>query len=242
MFSEEECKRILRSLEKLSHLWVPQGPDFGPDQFFFTVGAVTYIDYGVSSERYEARVAESNNDMRREFGWAYEKIQSAFESLIGRSVISPDLGPPGFHVFSRRGMMGVPGDPEVRKMMAKSLGAPEHYDIQHLYHKEYFESFSSFDFERTLSFTIPVLLPDMSCGLNVHDPNLEVVFKDSDDYLSQTKPDRFFIDYSLGNAFYHFGKIKHQIAANESNLTPGSSRITIQGHGVMCDGVWQLYF
>ena len=141
VFSKEECEKVLRSVEKLSHLWVQRGPDFGLHHFFFTIGAATYIDYATSRDSYEARVAESAAEMRDELGWMYDKIQSALEPLIGCSIISSKLGPPGFHVFSRRGMKGVPGDPEVRKMMIRSLSASKHYDIQHLYHKEHFESF-----------------------------------------------------------------------------------------------------
>ena len=82
IFSKEECEKVLSSVKKLSHLWVPRGPDFGSNHFFFTVGAVTYIDYSASRDRYEARRLESNADMRRELGWAYEKIMLNSELML----------------------------------------------------------------------------------------------------------------------------------------------------------------
>jgi hypothetical protein len=37
------------------------------------------------------------------------------------------------------------------------------------------------------------------------------------------------------------GQAKHQIAP-AFNCEPRDRRITLQGHGVRCDGVWRLYF
>jgi len=41
--------------------------------------------------------------------------------------------------------------------------------------------------------------------------------------------------------FYFIGSLVHQIAP-AYNADFNDRRLSLQGHGVKCDGVWQLYF
>ncbi len=49
------------------------------------------------------------------------------------------------------------------------------------------------------------------------------------------------LPYQVGRAFYHFGPVWHQIMPGYK-LSDTDRRISLQGHGVKCDGVWRLYF
>ena len=49
------------------------------------------------------------------------------------------------------------------------------------------------------------------------------------------------LPYKVGRASYHVGPIWHQIMP-AYELSDTDRRITLQGHGVKCDGVWRLYF
>ena len=49
------------------------------------------------------------------------------------------------------------------------------------------------------------------------------------------------LPYKVGRASYHVGPIWHQIMPGYE-LLDTDRRITLQGHGVKCDGVWRLYF
>ena len=49
------------------------------------------------------------------------------------------------------------------------------------------------------------------------------------------------VPYKIGQMFYHTGHVLHQIVPGYK-LDVWDRRITLQGHGVKCDGVWKLYF
>ena len=57
--------------------------------------------------------------------------------------------------------------------------------------------------------------------------------------IYDTKP--MVIPYTVGKLFYHTQHILHQIIPGykPSNV---DRRITLQGHGIKCDGIWRLYF
>ena len=47
--------------------------------------------------------------------------------------------------------------------------------------------------------------------------------------------------YTLGQMVLHSGFQLHQVAPTPE-CGPGDERITLQGHGIKRDGVWQLYW
>jgi len=47
--------------------------------------------------------------------------------------------------------------------------------------------------------------------------------------------------YTIGKMIYRIGDIAHQIL-KKTEFRSHDRRITLQGHGVKCDNVWQLYF
>jgi len=49
------------------------------------------------------------------------------------------------------------------------------------------------------------------------------------------------VPYEAGKMFWFIGKLVHQIAP-AYNADFNDRRLSLQGHGVKCDGVWQLYF
>jgi hypothetical protein len=59
------------------------------------------------------------------------------------------------------------------------------------------------------------------------------------DPIYDSKP--LVVPYKVGQLFYHTGHVLHQIVPGYK-LDVEDRRITLQGHGVKCDGVWQLYF
>jgi hypothetical protein len=49
------------------------------------------------------------------------------------------------------------------------------------------------------------------------------------------------LQVSLPTMAVHSGRLLHQ-AAPGRDLAPGDERITVQGHGVLAGGVWELYW
>ena len=49
------------------------------------------------------------------------------------------------------------------------------------------------------------------------------------------------VPYTIGKLMYHTGHVLHQIIPGYK-LQDGDRRMTLQGHGIKCDGIWRLYF
>ena len=47
--------------------------------------------------------------------------------------------------------------------------------------------------------------------------------------------------YTEGEMIYFIGHLLHQMMPGV-NVQPTDRRITVQGHGQKCDGVWRLYW
>ena len=99
------------------------------------------------------------------------------------------------------------------------------------------------DFTLLLSFTLSVALPARGSGLNTWDIRY-------DEYRNLNTAERArlrasqikeYHPYKLGQAVLHSGLQLHQIAPSQE-FEPGDERITLQGHGIRRDGVWQLYW
>ncbi len=58
-------------------------------------------------------------------------------------------------------------------------------------------------------------------------------------HIYDTKP--MVVPYEVGKLFYHTGHVLHQIIPGYK-LQVGDRRMTLQGHGIKCDGIWKLYF
>jgi hypothetical protein len=52
---------------------------------------------------------------------------------------------------------------------------------------------------------------------------------------------RTFHPYTPGVLMLHSGHTLHQIAAVDQ-VYPDDERITLQGHGLYCDGAWTIYW
>jgi hypothetical protein len=133
------------------------------------------------------------------------------------------LAMPGFHIWVG---LGIPRRP----------GASIHFDLQYqrlLARPQYANATG------TVSFTLPIKLPAAGSSLRVWPgctypddvPRLAAV--------RQTDPE--VVPYHLGGAVVHSGHVLHQIGATPS-VQPDDLRITLQGHGLVVDGVLVLYW
>ncbi len=83
--------------------------------------------------------------------------------------------------------------------------------------------------ENTFSFTIPIKIPKSGAGL---------IYWERTGFSEESE---FHINYNVGDIIYHFGLIKHQIAPFKE-VVEKELRITMQGHGVLINGAWYLYW
>jgi len=86
-------------------------------------------------------------------------------------------------------------------------------------------------------------LPSGGGGLNTWDISKTEVAVRSREKFRDVLRDRPMVyhPYKRGSMAVHSGHLLHQ-AAPGRNLTPSDERITVQGHGLLVNGVWELYW
>ena len=73
----------------------------------------------------------------------------------------------------------------------------------------------------------------------IEDPWKFKLFDDDCGDLEQYMP--IVIPHLEGHSFYYYGMIMHQMILGD-NFKKGDYRITFQGHGLKCDGIWRLWW
>ena len=250
-FTEEDCNRILKTIYELDKLWVNRSQERRysfENQIhitkapFWTLGAVSYLDHVASPTRYNKHRDYLNPVLMKKFGWIYDIICKTLESeLQNPVVIDKFLAYPGFHIFAAKN-----GDfiaPEYMKMFEQPLGSV-HVDVQYEEHHEYWQTFNTVNFKETMSFTIPIDLPSGGGGLYTWADEVNPYsfnYTTNETKLSELKSPTVSNSYTEGEMIYFMGYLLHQMMPGV-NVQPTDRRITVQGHGQKCDGVWRLYW
>lgn len=217
LLTPDECTRARAAVDKLILYWTPRHPDLPS----FTVGAAAYLDIPTDGVRqYYTRATRARRALHRELGWIYDKLTAAIEAALGApAAITTQYAPPGFHIFQWHPRLG-------------ELSPKVHFDLQHE-HLDWRTS-PNMDPDRRFSFTVPITIPAAGAGLYVWPITHGQAVPDA-------PPDATYHAYRVGDLFLHDGFHLHQIAADRP-MNEGEERVTFQGHGVLDDGVWQLYW
>ncbi len=262
VLNDEQSDKAVEFVDKLEKVWVRREPE--PIDFF-TIGACTYQEGVESIRRYHDHRKLLNPVLIHHFKWLYDIVIEKFSKIIGPIEVVNELGYPGFHVFGHKpNQASHPICTEAFQKPSASL----HFDHQYEEHTSYWDKFDDVDLEETFSFTLPVELPKNGGGLwiwgirDMNDDGKDSVFKkymndfdpryDRDFWHNKTSPslseyDPIYDDkpivlsYEVGKAHYHIGPVWHQIMPGYE-LSNTDRRISLQGHGVKCDGVWRFYF
>lgn len=228
LLSPEECTRLDGTIKELRDCWIQRG---NPQTSFFTLGAASYLD---DPAEYPAVARRLNPLLIERFGWVYERLVD----LLGRRLRAPvtfaeGLGHPGFHIWGTSSIFTTPV-------------ASVHFDLQYL--RTWPENAPGVDFDRPLSFTLAIRLPQRGGGLNIWDVTYDryVQFRRRldarlvpADLAVLLPPMRH--PYTVGAVAMHSGLMLHQIGEIDQ-VFPGDERITLQGHALWCRGAWQLYW
>ena len=95
------------------------------------------------------------------------------------------------------------------------------------------------DFESQIAFTLPVQLPNAECGLDY------VSFSGCNETEQRCTScvSHHSALYEVGTLYVHSGGLVHQIRPwSYSSIDAARPRITLQGFGVRCNGMWYLYW
>ena len=265
VYTQEECTRVENDLDFLDKLWLNRST-CKPKVPFWTLGAGTYLEGVDDIGKYHKHKTAINPILKKKFDWAYRILEDRLSEELGDPCEVDDmLALPGFHIFGQK--RGVPVTDREMRAMEQPL-ASIHCDIQYKEHGCYWKCFEEVDFANPLSFTLAIRLPEHGGGLFIWDHvdfddelinsfNFQTneeksVWLDSidnnpnlweNDSAGGYKPTGHPIieEYTEGNMIYFTGHLLHQIIPGQK-IVPTDRRITIQGHGLKCDGVWRLYF
>lgn len=254
----ETCLKTLNELQ-IHYEDLPEGFNFK------TLGAATYLHYGQEDEnteelglKYNRIKSKTNPILMKNFKWVYEiLLKKISEELKQECIISEeaDLAFPGFHVFYPH-------------KECEKVSHPPHLDFQWAYHLNALkEKFNTVEDDRFLTFTLSIKLPDSGAGLYYWDlPSYNKqysfnqaeeimeetlckannLFSISDGYISREEYEKAtnpsILKYKEGYMTIFTQPILHQIMPFNSGWNDDDKRITLQGHGIMCDQIWRLYF
>ena len=252
-FTEEDCNKILKTIYDLDKLWINRSQErrysFENQIYitrapFWTLGAVSYLDHVASPSRYNKHRDYLNPVLIKKFDWIYdiiiEKLQGELDAPV---VLDGFLSYPGFHIFAAKSKAVILK--EYTKLFEKPLGSV-HVDVQYEEHHEYWQTFNEVNFkdEDIMSFTIPIDLPSGGGGLYTWADEVNPYsfnYTTTENKMTELKNEKVSNLYNKGEMVYFVGHLLHQMMPG-INVQPTDKRITVQGHGQKCDGVWRLYW
>lgn len=207
------------------------GKDLDEPTTFYTLGTSTYLDmkdaHGEHAEATNKLLLENFSDM-------YEILLPCLSRALNEKVLfRPGLNIPGFHIFDAKDLpkQGVSGGGSV--------------------HRDYPDYSSEFTFKyiRPFSFTVLLQAPSKGAGLNYWDDEAldeEITYFQTfcgmtEDMRERVELKSKYLEYNVGELVIHDGKTLHQVA-NMVKVEEDEQRITIQGHGVLTDDGYVVYF
>lgn len=224
LLSPEHSSAVVERVVDLADLWQQRS---GAD--FYTLGAASYLDGAWDGQPYRALAMRCNPILADRLADLYRLLASKLDDLIGPVAFEPELALPGFHVFAPR-----PGLPmHAASSAMASAGGSVHFDLQHHCHATFWSRYDAVDWQHPLSFTLALELPAAGGGLRI--------WPGCKDAATATPSSAQSVSYRVGEMVLFMLPLLHQIAPVQS-LTPNDRRVTLQGHGLRCDGVWRLYF
>lgn len=224
--TEKECKETLQKVHALKDHWKSR---MGKGFPFFTLGTASYLDAGDKGEVYYKLKAKDTNALLKEnFPSLYDRVMESLIKATGKKVEYEDqLALPGFHIFQYCEMFNYPI-------------ASEHFDLQF---KEMFWGYRNVEYDNPITFTLTIRLPSGGGGLNYWD-----IFYTDVEELSNTElkdlrdeTEKKYFEYQEGKMIVHGGLMLHQIAPAK-DMKPDDERITLQGHGLICDNILRVYW
>ena len=256
LLSKEESIHYSNLIDSLYDKWSIRKFQGG---HYYTLGLATHLDGPehdeIASREYIERCYESNTLLLKNFSPLYDMAIKEITNNIGPCELIKEGPIPGFYIY---------GEPKSNKEEIY-LDAPEtvsaiHTDIQ-IYRLNYlWNTYSDVDDTTTMSFTFTIDVPKYGASIALWDQEDKGLFSNTEyanwakniDYTSypdnlhmlkneikNTIPD--IVEHKPGQMFFQEGAIYHAVGHTMQPLSI-DRRITLQGFGKKCDGIWRLCF
>jgi hypothetical protein len=256
VLSKDECSLYAQTIDSLSSEWIKR-PQWSPN--CYTLGSATHADIdpdeSANSNLFDD-IEYNNNILIKNFPDLYKKILKALGDIIGECELIVGKAPiPGFFIY------GEPKPNNIKREEISPLrGACQiHFDGQVPFLDYIWNNYRDVDTE-SISYTLAIEMPEYETAFLLWDqPDLGYYMKGEIaeiykgyDYYEREKNSEFLdsiilnkipgvIQHIPGKMIVHKG---HQLHAAAGSIKPFSTdrRITLQGFGVKCDGIWRLFF
>lgn len=232
LLSFEECKQAIETIDALKNFWRKHPWEAPYQEFdipFYTLGAASYLDLGLRDNAYMKLCKETNQVLKKNFSWLYEKTLNLLKKELRAPVILNDhnLGIPGFHIQCQSPVF---------------LKTPRffHFDL----HDRILPWRNTYDSRHTLQFTVPIELPYAGGGVDYLNYDLETHEKQNGPTWIQKKPQQeiWHTPYQIGKVYFQNSHWAHRMAWWPKLSDKSERRISFQGHGVFTQGQWQIYW
>lgn len=247
LLSESETEEYLSKLISLKNEW-RQWTDGDINMPYYVMGATSYADARINKKIYYKIKNYYNKILLDNFSDLYEKILYELNKCIGPSELEDSLAYPGFHIMGDE-------DPYPQKII---IDFPDdyidkrHQDHIYNYHLDTLKNkYSDVNTDENFSFTLSLKLPRGGAGLSLwtggelkkykSDSQFELDIEEKGFYKNRNVEEPDVVPYTEGKMFIFSGNIFHQVAPIYQCYSD-DRRITLQGHSVLCDGVWRVYF
>ncbi len=226
---------------------------------YYTLGLATHLDGPTheedASEEYIARCRESNAMLLKYFHPLYDKAVKEISTKLGECELIADGPLPGFYIY---------GEPKSRKepieLERTETVSAIHRDVQVDRLNYLWNRYSDVDNTTTMSFTFAIDVPKFGASIALWDQEDKGLFSNTEyakwaksiDYTSY--PDNVYmlenniknkipdiVQHKPGQIFFQEGAIYHAVGHTQKPMS-NDRRITLQGFGKKCDGVWRLCF
>lgn len=260
VLEQEDTQKALSIIDSLKNHYEPLPEGYN----FETLGAASYLHYGnehennkQTGEKYHAIKERCNPILMENFDWLYKILISKISEFLKEPCdISKEaeLAFPGFHIF-------------YPYQYCEEICHPAHFDYQWSYHIDSLEKkYQKIEKVKFLTFTLSIKLPHNGAGLYYWNlPNdKQYSFNEAEDlmkdvlneanslfetseqgitrevYEEKLKPS--ILNYKEGYMSIFTQPILHQIMPFNYGWKKEDKRVTLQGHGILCDNRWVMYF
>jgi hypothetical protein len=252
MLSPDDCASVVSRIDLLRSDWlnlstysVEDGKVGYPP--LWNLGASSYRD-GWRGEKFYHKIKNRENKILIEnFSDLYDIFVKKLSENIGPSEIETTLAYPGFHIFGEKNHVDKIVNIKISKEFVEFIHKDKLYDLHYNHLSRIYKNVYR---SQIISVTLSIKLPTIGSGLCVWEPELKQ-YSTTEGFAQEIIKLGLYEDFHLGmpeiipyiegSAFCFSGESFHQIAPTPT-IYPGDRRITLQAHGIMCDGKWRLFF